>query len=209
MKIIWRKCYVQTNFIDYKKYLRSDYWNEIKEQVLERDDYRCRLCDSKKDLQVHHRTYEFLGNEKIEELLTLCKKCHYIVHKRNPQLSYKIYCDNKKWEADEREIEIIKEHILNNHDTFDILKQRLKKEKYIRTSEFQKIIKKLNKKKFDGILFINCCLNYINGISIYSWNKKITEKYDLPKRSVNIIVDKNIYDLDIDNFYLLHYVKLF
>ena len=90
---------METNFIDYKKYLRSDYWKKIKNQVLERDNNRCRLCNSKEKLHVHHRTYDNLGNEKLEELITLCKKCHYITHKVNPHLSYQVYCDNKRWEV--------------------------------------------------------------------------------------------------------------
>lgn len=115
---------MQTDFIDYKKYLRSDYWDEIKNQVLERDDNRCRLCNSKENLQVHHRTYKHLENEKLEELITLCKKCHYITHKRNPHLSYQVYCDNKKWEDIENQKDIIRQYILlNNTDTLNILKQ--------------------------------------------------------------------------------------
>ncbi len=185
---------METNFIDYRKYISSNYWKEIKEQILERDDHRCRLCNSKIGLHVHHRKYDFLENEKLEELITLCKRCHYITHKRNPHLSYQVYCDNKKWEANENKKDIIKQYILlNNTNILDVLKQKLKEENYIKTSEFEKIIKKINK-KFDYALFINLCLDYINGESISGWDKILNNKYNLPNRSIRIILNKDIVD---------------
>lgn len=187
---------MQINIIDYKKYLGSNYWDNIKNQVLERDDNRCRLCNSKVDLQVHHRTYDNLENEKLEELITLCKKCHYITHKRNPHLNYQAYCDNKRCEAIEDKKDVIKQFILlNNTDTLNVLKQRLIEENYIRTGEFEKIIKNINK-KFNYELFINSCLEYVNGESINGWDKILTNKYNLPKRSVRIILNKDIVDLE-------------
>ena len=183
---------MEIKFIDYKKYLRSDYWDDIKNQVLERDDNRCRLCNSKIDLQVHHRTYENLENEKLEELITLCKKCHYITHKRNPHLTYQVYCDNKRWEMNENRKDIIREYILlNNTNILDILKQRIESENYIRTGELEMIVKGINK-NFDYELFINCCLDYINGISINGWDKILNDKYNLPNRYVRIILNKDI-----------------
>ena len=185
---------MEINIVDYNKYIRSNYWKEIKEQVLERDDHRCRLCNSKIDLHVHHRKYDFLGNEKLEELITICKRCHYIIHKRNPHLSYQVYCNNIKWEANENKKDVIKQFILlNNTDTLNILKQRLIEESYIRTSEFEKIIKSINK-KFDYALFINSCLEYVNGESISVWDKLLNNKYNLPERSIRIILNKDIFN---------------
>lgn len=88
-------------FINYEEYLQSDYWDSIKNQVLERDDYRCRLCNSNKKLKVHHRTYNNLGQEKLEDLLTLCGKCHFDYHHKvvltvdysTPQSVIKRYAD--------------------------------------------------------------------------------------------------------------------
>ena len=63
--------------IDYKIYLQSLEWREKRKIVIERDGGRCRLCGSKEDLHVHHRSYEFLGKkEEIYDLTTLCKTCH-------------------------------------------------------------------------------------------------------------------------------------
>jgi hypothetical protein len=41
--------------------------------------YCCQLCDrSGRDVQldVHHRTYENYGQEKLEDLIVLCRRCH-------------------------------------------------------------------------------------------------------------------------------------
>ena len=64
----------------YKKYLRSPQWAIKREKVLRRDGYKCTQCGSKRSLQVHHKTYARIYKEKLEDLVTLCKKCHKKVH---------------------------------------------------------------------------------------------------------------------------------
>ena len=64
----------------YDEYLRSPEWKVKREQVLARD-LTCVLCASAKKLQVHHRTYERLGNEELTDLVTLCDDCHSDWHK--------------------------------------------------------------------------------------------------------------------------------
>lgn len=213
MKIIWRKLNVQINKIDYNKYLKTNYWKGIKDQVLERDGFKCRLCNSEKELHVHHRTYDYLEDEKLEELITLCKRCHYITHRRNLHLSYKMYCENKEWEErrirKEKETIDIWNYISDNRDKFDELNDKLIKEKYIRITEFKKIIKKLNVKKFDNILFINNCLKYINGITISTIHSEAKEMFDLPKKSSDMILDKNIYDKYPDGFIRFYFANLY
>mgnify|MGYP001007717850 CR=1 FL=1 len=94
--------------------------------------------------------------------------------------------------GNENKKDVIRQYILlNNTEILDILKQRLKEDNYIRTSEFEKIIKSINK-KFDYALFINSCLEYINGVSISGWDKILNDKYNLPERSVRIILNEDI-----------------
>jgi hypothetical protein len=38
--------------------------------------YRCERCEGKRDLEVHHRTYERLGREWDQDLEVLCCRCH-------------------------------------------------------------------------------------------------------------------------------------
>ena len=61
-------------------YLRSAKWKKKREQALERADHRCQVCNSPHELQVHHRTYEHWGNERLTDLTVLCRSCHCIFH---------------------------------------------------------------------------------------------------------------------------------
>lgn len=69
--------------MDYKKYLHSSTWKKKRKQILKRDNYQCQACDSinqgiyhKEDLEIHHRHYRHLGDEALEDLITLCPECH-------------------------------------------------------------------------------------------------------------------------------------
>jgi 5-methylcytosine-specific restriction endonuclease McrA len=56
-------------------------WAALKKQIHRRDDWRCRLC-GRGDLQlhVHHRTYATYAEERLEDLITLCRACHQHFH---------------------------------------------------------------------------------------------------------------------------------
>lgn len=60
----------------YSDYLKTDEWDELRRRTKERDGYRCILCNSSEQLQVHHRTYERVGSESIDDLSTICDPCH-------------------------------------------------------------------------------------------------------------------------------------
>lgn len=67
--------------IDYKEYLQSDEWRLKRNKLLNHRGYKCENCSSKKNLQIHHLTYERLGFELDNDLVILCQKCHESVHK--------------------------------------------------------------------------------------------------------------------------------
>lgn len=71
--------------MDYHEYLKTPEWAEKREQVLERDGYRCRVCNTRENPQVHHRTYARRGNEDLNDLTTLCKYHHEVFHERMGQ----------------------------------------------------------------------------------------------------------------------------
>ena len=50
--------------------------------VLKRDGYKCYLCGSEQELQVHHGTYKnhFKEHRNLGDLITLCKQCHEKEH---------------------------------------------------------------------------------------------------------------------------------
>ena len=62
--------------MDYGEYLKSKEWAAKASEAKERDGFKCRLCNSEMRLQVHHRTYERVGSESIDDLTTLCGPCH-------------------------------------------------------------------------------------------------------------------------------------
>ena len=65
---------------EHRRYLRSKRWKELREQRLKMDNYTCQECGRKppkRYLQVHHLSYENKGKpEEINDLLTLCARCH-------------------------------------------------------------------------------------------------------------------------------------
>lgn len=117
------------SIIDYKAYLKSDYWKDIREKVHERDGYRCRICNLPNDICVHHRTYKFVGNENMGELITLCKSCHNRYHKINTHVSYSNHIRDiafeKKKEMLYSEKEEINNYIFLISNSFNLLKDRL------------------------------------------------------------------------------------
>lgn len=64
----------------YSEYIQSPAWATKRRQVLIRDDYRCFDCGTSTRLQVHHVNYKNLGNEPLEDLITLCSTCHTARH---------------------------------------------------------------------------------------------------------------------------------
>jgi hypothetical protein len=68
--------------MNYKKHLESPYWKEASTAAKRRDGYKCKICNSPHDLNVHHRTYENLGHEMdhLGDLVTLCRRCHAMFH---------------------------------------------------------------------------------------------------------------------------------
>lgn len=63
----------------YYSYLKSSKWKSIRNSIIE-DRKRCERCYSIQELQVHHKTYENVFNEKDEDLELLCKSCHRKEH---------------------------------------------------------------------------------------------------------------------------------
>ena len=70
------------NKAEYQNYLKSRTWKSISSKIKDRDKWKCRLCNSGLDLHVHHRSYEFIGNESkhLEDLITICSRCHSLFH---------------------------------------------------------------------------------------------------------------------------------
>lgn len=63
-----------------EEYLNSEHWHITRLAALERAGHRCQVCNGADRLDVHHRTYERLGNERPEDLTVLCRRCHDLFH---------------------------------------------------------------------------------------------------------------------------------
>lgn len=81
----------QSKFIDhglkklgyqtYGQYLTSEHWREIKEQYrnsgLQQD---CFVCHDP-NVDLHHKTYKRLGEERLDDLVPLCRLHHEAAHR--------------------------------------------------------------------------------------------------------------------------------
>ena len=64
-------------------------YRELHRQVLERDGWRCQLCGSMQNLQVHHLKFRsHSGGDQEQNLITLCAKCHEQMHREPRRCSF-------------------------------------------------------------------------------------------------------------------------
>lgn len=71
-RAVWEK--------SYRAYLNSSEWKAKRQQVLERDQYRCQGCLNTRATQVHHLTYDNVGDELLFQLISVCDACHDRLH---------------------------------------------------------------------------------------------------------------------------------
>jgi hypothetical protein len=65
----------------YPAYLTTTWWASVRAGALERAGGRCQVCNADGPiLDVHHRTYERLGQERDSDLTVLCRGCHELFH---------------------------------------------------------------------------------------------------------------------------------
>lgn len=63
----------------YSLYTRSERWLRIKEKKFKQVGKICEICKSKERIVVHHKTYERVTYEKMDDLQILCRECHSIL----------------------------------------------------------------------------------------------------------------------------------
>ena len=63
---------------EYKEYLKSSHWITLRARIRVETPY-CEICGAK-GMNIHHLTYERLWNERREDLLAVCEKCHKNQH---------------------------------------------------------------------------------------------------------------------------------
>jgi 5-methylcytosine-specific restriction endonuclease McrA len=61
--------------------LEEENYRELRKQVLRRDGWRCQLCGSMTNLEVHHTEFRsHSGKDSEHNLITLCLDCHASTH---------------------------------------------------------------------------------------------------------------------------------
>lgn len=70
-------------------YLRSPAWQAKRADYRRNRKWACLICGAKRGIQLHHLTYDRLGDEDLDDLVPLCQGCHVIVHehaRQHPEL---------------------------------------------------------------------------------------------------------------------------
>lgn len=61
--------------------LAPENYEELRQEILRRDRWRCQSCGGRRNLQIHHiEARSHLGDDCEENLITLCANCHRLVH---------------------------------------------------------------------------------------------------------------------------------
>jgi 5-methylcytosine-specific restriction enzyme A len=64
--------------------LRLDFlsYERLRQQILNRDGWRCQSCGGMSNLEIHHREFRsHSGADSEENLITFCAACHVRVHR--------------------------------------------------------------------------------------------------------------------------------
>ena len=62
--------------------LEPDVYEQLRNQILGRDGWRCQSCGSMSNLEVHHKDFRsHSGADSEENLITLCNGCHTKIHR--------------------------------------------------------------------------------------------------------------------------------
>jgi hypothetical protein len=71
----------------YREKLKDPRWQKRRLDILNRDEFRCRLCNAGDEtLHVHHKHYSYWKDPwdyKDNELITLCEDCHEKHHSKS------------------------------------------------------------------------------------------------------------------------------
>lgn len=81
--------------VNYYEYLQSPEWEKLTEPIRERNGGLCECCNMRYGSEVHHRTYDRLGQELPEDLIHVCNQCHKMIEGILPICFYYVW-DSRK-----------------------------------------------------------------------------------------------------------------
>ena len=110
------------------RYMESSKWQEVRSRYYKSKlwikllDRKCYCCQEKKSCDLHHKTYKRFENEKLSDLVAICRECHTEVHEIE-RLGSSLYSAAKKIKS----IKTGKRKAINVYESAK--NQRLSKEK--------------------------------------------------------------------------------
>lgn len=124
-----RKSLIELKTEFHKKYIKTKEFEEVRNAVFKRDNYKCILCGRTENLVCHHTSYRHLGyhNEKeIADCVTLCLADHLNHHKGKYNLWW-YSVEHPRNNDDLRELDVDGHKILirsNGLDIYDAITYR-------------------------------------------------------------------------------------
>jgi len=146
----------------YNDYTKSEEWENLKNTALKRANNKCEVCETSAQV-VHHKSYPAnFKDDNLDNLLVLCNKCHYKIHKK--QIDYR------------KRDTLFSESLLSGKQHFRIeVKEAKNQSKYVVINElradekgrcddiriliFEENLDKVNKSLNKAISFIKCNKN--------------------------------------------------
>ena len=81
-------------YIDYKKYIQSNEWREVRQRYFNsKMPQKCFGCNKPKQsgFHIHHKTYKRLGKEYLRDLCLVCPECHKAIHKLQKKTGMRLW----------------------------------------------------------------------------------------------------------------------
>ncbi len=83
---------------EYVRHLHSEMWQKMRRAKLKETGGHCERCGCSEltgeRLEIHHLTYERLGNERREDLKVVCQACHVVEDGKRAE-----HTERRNWDA--------------------------------------------------------------------------------------------------------------
>lgn len=74
--------------MSYYAYINGPVWKQRRASFLMRRGKKCEACGHTGIMEVHHRTYDRMGQERDSDLAVLCDPCHTVVHQLHKSMAF-------------------------------------------------------------------------------------------------------------------------
>lgn len=75
----------------YDRYIKSEAWREKRGEFFASGRPKvCQGCGWSRHIHLHHKTYDRLGDEDLDDLVPVCEGCHSLIHRYHRERSGKV-----------------------------------------------------------------------------------------------------------------------